>query len=62
MLFAVSAHLVWGIAPLYWVMISEVAALDLVAHRVLWACLLLVVAMSLMGRLGATLRQMCERK
>jgi chloramphenicol-sensitive protein RarD len=55
---AVAAHLIWGFAPLYWVQASPVPALDILAHRVLWSLLLLVLLLLALGRLGATARQM----
>ncbi len=62
MLAAVSAHLVWGVAPLYWVMIPQVDSFDLVAHRALWALLFLLMILALLGRLGSTFNQLRERR
>lgn len=60
MLAVVAAHLIWGFAPLYWVLITDVSAFNLVAHRALWSLALLLIALAVMGRLGATLRQLRE--
>ncbi|MDJ0876985.1 MAG: EamA family transporter RarD [Halieaceae bacterium] len=54
---AVAAHLIWGFAPLYWVQTGQVPALDIVAHRVLWSLLLLVLLLAALGRLRETLGQ-----
>ena len=58
LLAAVAAHLVWGFAPLYWVQVSEVAAIDVVAHRALWSVVLLAILLLALGRFGATFRQL----
>lgn len=33
---AVSAYLMWGFFPLYWVLLKQVPALQIIAHRILW--------------------------
>ena len=62
MLLALSAHLIWGFAALYWIQARPVSAVDLVAHRALWSVVLLSLALLYMGRLTATLRLLRERK
>ncbi|HEY7447624.1 MAG TPA: EamA family transporter RarD [Vicinamibacterales bacterium] len=39
--YAVGAYLLWGILPIYWKWISHVSALELIAHRIVWSCLIL---------------------
>ena len=58
MLAVVGAHLIWGFAPLYWVRVEEVSAINLVAHRAVWSLLLLLIALAALGKLGATLNQL----
>ena len=31
------AYLLWGILPIYWKFINEVPALEILAHRVIWS-------------------------
>jgi chloramphenicol-sensitive protein RarD len=49
---AIGAYLLWGILPIYWKWISHVSALELIAHRIVWSCLMLggVVVMSRQGK------------
>ena len=54
---AIAAHLIWGFAPLYWAQASQVPAQDIVAHRVLWSLLLLVILLAALGRLRQTAAQ-----
>ncbi|HEY7444832.1 MAG TPA: EamA family transporter RarD [Vicinamibacterales bacterium] len=39
--YAIGAYLLWGILPIYWKWISHVSALELIAHRIVWSCLIL---------------------
>ncbi len=57
---AIAAHLVWGFAPLYWVQAQPVPAPDIVAHRVLWSLLFLVLLLTALGRLRATAAQFLD--
>ena len=40
--YAVGAYVIWGLFPLYWKEIQHVPALQLLGHRILWSCLILV--------------------
>jgi len=40
--FALSAYLMWGLAPLFWNLLGEVPVLQLTAHRVVWSLPLLI--------------------
>jgi chloramphenicol-sensitive protein RarD len=47
---ALSAYILWGVLPLYWKLLDTVPALELLAHRVLWAALLITVVVMLTQR------------
>lgn len=36
---AVAAYLMWGLFPLYWILLGHLPALEIIAHRVLWCAL-----------------------
>lgn len=40
---AISAYLMWGFAPLYFKLLSDVAATEILLHRVIWSTALLVI-------------------
>ena len=46
-IFALAAYSMWGIAPMYFKLLSSIPALEIVMHRIVWSvlvlCLLLVV-------------------
>lgn len=52
---AVAAHTLWGLLPLYWWLLHDVPALQLVCHRIIWSFVLLLVLVPVLlqrGRLG----------
>lgn len=55
------AFVIWGMFPLYLRMLASVPAMQIVAHRVTWACLLVFGWMALRGEL-AGLRQVVMRR
>ncbi len=46
-----AAFTIWGLFPVYLHPLSGVPALEIIAHRVAWSCLLLLTVMSLRGEL-----------
>lgn len=53
LLLAVSAYGLWGIAPLYFRWLDDVPSVEIVAHRVFWSFVLLVLVVQISGRGGA---------
>lgn len=47
----VGAYLLWGLMPLYLRLLRDVPATQLLAHRVLWSAMLLLVVAAVLGRL-----------
>jgi chloramphenicol-sensitive protein RarD len=50
---AVSAFVLWGIFPLYLKPLSGVPTLQVLAHRIVWCCLLVFAWLAVRGELGA---------
>ena len=48
---AVLAYALWGVFPLYWALLAQVPALQIVAHRVIW-CAVFVVSWLLLSKPG----------
>lgn len=42
-LYAIMAFLIWGFCPLYFKQLSTIAAGEILSHRIIWSCLLLLV-------------------
>ena len=41
--FAAMAYLIWGTMPLYWYLLSDISAYEIVAHRILWSAVLMII-------------------
>lgn len=53
--FAIAAYTMWGIAPVYFKLLTHVPALEILAHRIIWAFLIVLVLMAGLGRLNRIL-------
>ena len=47
LLFGVSAYLLWGLLPLYWKLVEEAGAYEILAHRGIWSLLLCVFLLTI---------------
>jgi chloramphenicol-sensitive protein RarD len=59
-LYAIGAYLTWGLLPVYWKLLHDVPATQLLGHRILWSFVMLVVILIVsrqVGPLRAALRQ-----
>lgn len=45
-LFGIAAYLCWGFFPLYWKLLRPMGAVEVLAHRIVWSMLLMVVIVS----------------
>nr|WP_318503132.1 EamA family transporter RarD [Bacillus sp. T3] len=50
MIFAAGAYIVWGVLPIYWKMLGEVPALEILAHRVVWSFFFVLIIVFLLKR------------
>lgn len=47
LLYGVSAYVIWGLLPLYWQLIDEASAYEILAHRGIWSLLLCIALLAL---------------
>jgi chloramphenicol-sensitive protein RarD len=47
LLFGVSAYIIWGLLPLYWKLVEEAGAYEILAHRGIWSLLICVSLLAL---------------
>ena len=40
---AIFAYLIWGTMPLYWYLLSRISPQEIVAHRILWSAVLMLI-------------------
>ncbi len=57
---ALSAHLIWGLSPVYWKVLQSVPALEIICHRIIWS-FALIIPMTLFGRHRNELWQVLRR-
>jgi chloramphenicol-sensitive protein RarD len=50
---AITAFLLWGVFPLYLKPLAPVPAVEIMAHRIVWCCLLVFAWLAVRGELGA---------
>ena len=50
LVYAASAFLFWGLTPMYWKMLLQVPAAEILAHRIVWGLVVVAGWMSLRGR------------
>ncbi len=51
-LYALGAYTIWGIFPVYWKALHQVAAIELIGHRIIWSFLTLLSVLTLSGQVG----------
>jgi len=59
---AVGAFVLWGVFPLYLKPLADVPALQVMAHRIVWCCLLVFAWLALRGELGAVRAALAHRE
>jgi chloramphenicol-sensitive protein RarD len=48
----ISAYLMWGLFPLYWPLLKPIGALEILAHRVVWSLMVVVLLLFVTRKLG----------
>lgn len=47
------AYLLWGILPLYWKLVSEVPSEAVLAHRIIWSFVFMIIIFLVMGKVSS---------
>ncbi len=48
--FGIGAYGIWGMFPIYWKWLHHVPALELIAHRITWSFVIMLVVMTVTHR------------
>jgi chloramphenicol-sensitive protein RarD len=56
LLLGAAAYVMWGLFQLYWPLVDAASPLEILAHRIVWSLLLLLVILRVRGRLSGLLR------
>ncbi len=51
LLFGISAYIIWGLLPLYWKLVEEAGAYEILAHRGIWSLLICITLLALRKQL-----------
>jgi chloramphenicol-sensitive protein RarD len=51
LLFGISAYIIWGLLPLYWKLVEEAGAYEILAHRGIWSLLICLSLLALRKQL-----------
>jgi chloramphenicol-sensitive protein RarD len=49
---SVVAFVIWGVFPLYFLPLRAVGTVEVIAHRIVWSCVLILILMASRGELG----------
>lgn len=49
-LFALGAYVIWGFLPIYWKQIEDVSSYEIIAHRILWSFVFMILFIVAAGR------------
>ncbi|MDX1677956.1 EamA family transporter RarD [Arsukibacterium sp.] len=58
--FAASAYTLWGVAPLYFKQIDFIAAPEILVHRIVWSCLLLLLVLLALKQGAKLMHLLCQ--
>jgi chloramphenicol-sensitive protein RarD len=50
--FAFGAYFIWGLFPIYWKLLKDVSALELIGHRIIWSFVMLGLVITLTAQWG----------
>lgn len=62
MLLGAGAYLCWGFFPLYWPLLDPASSLEILAHRVIWSLLFVLVLITALGKWSAFLAISKDRR
>jgi chloramphenicol-sensitive protein RarD len=61
-LYGIAAYGSWGVFPLYFKAVARFSAVEVLAHRAIWSCLMLAVIVGALGRWQELRRELRSRK
>jgi chloramphenicol-sensitive protein RarD len=54
---AAGAYILWGFLPIYWKLLGNVTAGEILAHRIVWSVVFMVIILALLGKISSALRE-----
>lgn len=62
LLFGTAAYALWGLFPLYWPLLEPAGAVEILAHRIVWSALTMIVLVVVLRRLPAVRAAVRDRR
>ncbi len=62
LIYGVSAYVLWGLLPLYWKIVEEAGAYEILAHRGIWSLILCLLLLTIRKQLRSALSMVWERR
>lgn len=62
LIYGVSAYVLWGLLPLYWKIVEEAGAYEILAHRGIWSLILCLLLLTIRKQLKSALSMVWERR
>jgi chloramphenicol-sensitive protein RarD len=62
LLYGVSAYLLWGLLPLYWQLVEEAGAYEILAHRGIWSLILCLLLLALRNQIKSAYKMIKSRR
>ncbi|WP_242143391.1 MULTISPECIES: EamA family transporter RarD [unclassified Bacillus cereus group] len=59
-IYAAGAYTMWGILPIYWKWVEEVPAEEILAHRIVWAFVFMLIVLGVSKRFGQFLSELLK--
>lgn len=60
-IYGIAAYMLWGFLPLYWKLLGQIPATEILAHRILWSFLFMFVLLSFNGQMKSCLDVLKDR-
>jgi chloramphenicol-sensitive protein RarD len=52
MVCGISSYMMWGVLPIYWKLVKDVPAYEILAHRILWSFVMMIILVVFSGGIG----------
>lgn len=62
LLYGVGAYLMWGVLPLYWQLVEEAGAYEILAHRGIWSLILCSLLLALRQQIKSAIKMVGNRR
>ena len=62
LLYGISAYVMWGLLPLYWKLVEQAGAFEILAHRGIWSLLLCLLLLAIRKQIKSAIAMVWRRR